>query len=71
MLPDNTHGLVTVAGTSREPPLTGEDAVWLSNLDEDPGESRNLRKLHPNVADELATLAAKWMVTLPSQQENK
>lgn len=52
-------------------PLKGDDAVWLSNLEEDPGESRNLRKQHPNVADELATLAAKWMATLPLQQENK
>jgi len=45
-------------------PLTGEDALWLSNLDDDPGESRNQRRLHPNVADELATLATRWRETL-------
>jgi arylsulfatase A-like enzyme len=41
-------------------PLGGEDAVFLSDLSTDPGETRNLRKLHPNVVDELTTLLAKW-----------
>jgi hypothetical protein len=41
-------------------PLEGEDAAWLSNLAEDPGETRNLRRAHPNLADELSTLAAQW-----------
>ncbi len=45
-------------------PLTGDDALFLSNLDEDPGESRNLRKLHPNLVDELSTLAGKWKASL-------
>ena len=44
-------------------PLTGEDALWLSDLDTDPGETRNLRRLHPNIADELVTLAARWLET--------
>jgi arylsulfatase A-like enzyme len=46
-------------------PLEGEDAAWLSNLAEDPGEARNLRRLHPNLVDELSTLAAQWKKTLP------
>lgn len=41
-------------------PLEGEDAVFLSNLDDDPGESRNLRRQHPEIADELQTLLEKW-----------
>jgi arylsulfatase A-like enzyme len=45
-------------------PLTGEDALWLSDLDEDPGETKNLRRLHPNLVDELATLAARWRDSL-------
>ncbi|MCL4401208.1 MAG: sulfatase-like hydrolase/transferase, partial [Acidobacteria bacterium] len=49
-------------------PLTGEDALWLSNLEEDPGESRNLRRLHPDLVDELATLAARWREALPKQK---
>ena len=42
-------------------PLTGEDAVFLSNLDEDPGESRNLRRRYPQIVDELDTLLARWL----------
>ena len=45
--------------------LTGADANFLSNLDEDPGESRNLRQQNPNLADELATLAHQWLASLP------
>lgn len=43
--------------------LTGDDALFLSNLSEDPSESKNLRKLHPNLVDELSTLAAQWQKT--------
>jgi arylsulfatase A-like enzyme len=45
-------------------PLAGEDALFLSNVAEDPGESRNQRKVHPNLVDELATLAQKWKESL-------
>ncbi len=41
-------------------PLTGDEALWLSNLKDDPGESRNLRRWHPNLVDELSTLASQW-----------
>src|SRR5437764_8632561 len=40
-------------------PLPGDDALFLSNLDEDPGESKNLRHQHPNIVDELASMAGK------------
>jgi arylsulfatase A-like enzyme len=46
-------------------PLTGADAHFLSNLDDDPGERRNLRQQNGNLADELATLAAQWQASLP------
>jgi arylsulfatase A-like enzyme len=46
-------------------PLAGEDAVWLSDLQEDPGETRNLRRKQPSIADELATAVEKWRRTLP------
>ncbi len=39
----------------------GEDALFLSDLDEDPGETRNLRRQHPSLVDELLTLAQRWM----------
>jgi arylsulfatase A-like enzyme len=41
-------------------PLTGDDAVFLSNLDEDPGESHNLRHQYPAVTDQLQTLVETW-----------
>jgi arylsulfatase A-like enzyme len=40
--------------------LKGDDAMFLSDLEADPGESKNLRRVHPNVADELATKAHQW-----------
>lgn len=43
-----------------EKPLTGEDAVFLSNLEEDQGETRNLRRENPQVVDELQTLLGEW-----------
>jgi arylsulfatase A-like enzyme len=41
--------------------LQGDDAVFLSNLEEDPGESRNRRRDEPVLADELDTLAQRWL----------
>ncbi len=48
-------------------PLTGDDATFLSDLETDPGETKNLRGLHPNVADELATLAHHWKQSMAHQ----
>jgi len=41
-------------------PLQGEDALFLSDLEKDPGESHNLRRQNPQLVDELATIAQKW-----------
>ena len=46
-------------------PLTDENSLWLSNVEEDPGESRNLRRLHPNIVDDLLTQLNRWSETLP------
>lgn len=54
------RGVVHDGTPAGEKPLEGEDAVFLSRLDEDPGESRNLRREHPEIADELQTLLEKW-----------
>jgi len=40
--------------------LAGEDAVWLSNLVQDPGETKNLRRQHPEIVDQLSTLLEQW-----------
>jgi arylsulfatase A-like enzyme len=50
-------------------PLEGEDAIWLSNLDEDPGETRNVRRQHANIVDELLTDLHRWRDTLPHSTE--
>jgi arylsulfatase A-like enzyme len=49
-------------------PLEGEDAMFLSDLESDPGESHNLRRARPEVLDELATLAYKWKEQLMAAQ---
>jgi arylsulfatase A-like enzyme len=40
--------------------LQGDDAVFLSDLEHDPGESRNLRHQNPQMADHLETLVRQW-----------
>jgi arylsulfatase A-like enzyme len=40
--------------------LAGEDALFLSNVEDDPGESVNLRRQFPGMVDELATLMQNW-----------
>jgi arylsulfatase A-like enzyme len=47
------------AGETRQP-LQGEDSVFLSNLDNDPGELTNLRRQHSDVVDRLLTEIQKW-----------
>ena len=42
-------------------PLKGDDALFLSNLDEDPGERRNRRHDQPALTDELSSLAHRWL----------
>lgn len=41
-------------------PLTGDDALFLSNLEEDPGETRNRRHDQPKLTDELLSLLLEW-----------
>lgn len=52
---------ITYDGTpDGDKPLSGDDAVFLSNLEQDPGETRNLRRQHPRLSDELQTLLGNW-----------
>jgi arylsulfatase A-like enzyme len=44
-----------------EKPLQGDDALFLSDLEEDPGEKRNLRHAKAGIADELASAAHRWL----------
>lgn len=54
------NGAVFDGTESGSKPLTGEDAVFLSDLEADPGERRNLRRARPEVVDELQTLLTQW-----------
>jgi arylsulfatase A-like enzyme len=54
------NGVVHDRTPAGQKPLEGEDAVFLSDLDQDPGESQNLRRRHPEVVDELQTLLSQW-----------
>jgi arylsulfatase A-like enzyme len=59
---------VTHDGTpDGDKPLTGDDAVFLSNVEDDPAESRNLRHQFPEVTDQLQTTLQNWR---RSVQEN-
>lgn len=42
-------------------PLTGEDAVFLANLEQDPGETKNLRRQFPAIAEELEQAVKAWL----------
>jgi arylsulfatase A-like enzyme len=48
-------------------PLKGDDALFLSNLEEDPGERRNRRHDEPALADELSTLAHHWLAEVKNK----
>ncbi len=49
-------------------PLTEDDALFLSNLDEDPGETRNPRHQYPELVDQLASSVHVWRATVDSTQ---
>jgi arylsulfatase A-like enzyme len=54
-------GIVFDGTAEGSKPLTGDDALFLSNLRDDPAESRNLRHENAALVDELQTQAAKWL----------
>lgn len=58
-----THSINPVDGKIANQPLTGDDALFLSDLGKDPGESKNLRRLHPEVVDRLLTKLNQWVQT--------
>jgi hypothetical protein len=49
--------------------MTGDDTVFLSNLDQDPGESTNLRHKHPEIVDELQTSLNTWFAALKPEKD--
>ena len=49
--------------------MTGADTVFLSNLDQDPGETTNLRHKHPQIVDELQTSLNGWFAALKPEKD--
>jgi arylsulfatase A-like enzyme len=58
------NGVLAETGAHRKP-LGGDDSLFLSNLESDPGESKNLRHQHSELARELENAAEAWLKTLP------
>lgn len=54
------NGLLT-PGMSRLDTASGEDEIFLADLDADPSEKINLRRQHPDLVEQLLALHAKWM----------
>ncbi|MFB3829818.1 MAG: sulfatase-like hydrolase/transferase [Bryobacteraceae bacterium] len=53
------NGSITGPDGSRKR-LEGDDALFLSDLEKDPGETKNLRHANPAVLDEMLTLLNNW-----------
>ena len=49
--------------------MTGDDAVFLSNLDDDPGETTSLRHKQPQIVDELSTSLHTWFSALKPERD--
>jgi hypothetical protein len=47
--------------------LQDDDSLFLSNLEEDIGETRNRRLENPALAEELAHLAREWLSAVNSR----
>lgn len=45
-------------------PITGDDAVFLANLEQDPGEKVNLRRSFPQIVSQMESEMANWAVTI-------
>jgi hypothetical protein len=56
------RNVIEADGTPRgQKPIGGEDALFLADLGEDPGERKNLRRVLPEMAHELDQAAAQWL----------
>ena len=51
--------------------MQGEDEVFLSDLNADPGETRNLRRANPAMVDALMTGIAGWQRELPDDKSTE
>ncbi len=64
-------GFTADGSASQNAHLQGEDELFLSDLNADPGESRNLRRANPAMVDELMTGLARWERDLPDDKSTE
>jgi arylsulfatase A-like enzyme len=64
------NGIVYDGTPDGHRPLTGDDALFLSDLEQDPGESHNLRHEHPELVDQLSSAAHRWLQEVKSNSNN-
>lgn len=64
------NGMVADGTPQGREKLQGEDSLFLSNLEEDIGETRNRRREDPARAAELEHLAREWLAAVDSRRGN-
>lgn len=62
------NGLINLKnGQGLRPRASGENALFLSDLQADPGETKNLRRKYPQVVDKLLKIHKEWRNSLESK----
>lgn len=51
----------------RQARAQGDDAIFLADLEADPGERTNLRRQHPDVAENLLRLHERWLASVTTR----
>lgn len=64
------NGMIADGSPRGREKLQGEDGLFLSNLEEDIGETRNRRRDYPALSEELANSAREWLSAANSRGEN-
>jgi len=60
-----THGM------SKQSRAEGDDHVFLADLEADPGETTNLRRQHPEIAEQLLALHDAWHADVFSARDTR
>jgi arylsulfatase A-like enzyme len=61
-------GVALPTGVADEDKMKGDDLVFLVDVENDPGETTNLRFQHPDVVEELTHLVKEWRAQFSARQ---
>ena len=61
------RNVLITSENDRQERATGEDAIFLADLEADPGETKNLRQTHPDIVKDLSAALDGWLADLPSE----